>query len=308
MKYIRRLLKKLPYLRNMVREIRELRKPERDCSRDITEMRMSLVNNSCSDYSKEVDYIMQHLDDQEEWFVPYQRLSSVSYVKSGYDWKTGLPYVEHKGKKLFFPAPFNEDFCIDTYKAFIDKECILGGNYREKQPHQYESINCMVDSKDILVDIGCAEALFALEHIDEVSKVYLIESDAKWIPPLRATFRDYSDKVVIVNKQIAGVDSEKTITLETLLAHECPSPFFVKMDIEGAETEVLNNSRKFLSSIKHIKMAVCTYHRKDDAVNISSFFNELGFKYEFSEGFMYLYKNCDPVYPYFRHGVIRGWK
>lgn len=308
MLYVRKILRQIPYFKKIVCFFRQSPKNYQLLARDITELRMSLVKKNSPKFEKEADYILQHLDNQEEWFVPYKMISSPLKVKSGFDWRKGLPFVEHVGKKLFFPAHYSEDFCEYFYRGYIEKECLLGGWYREKQPHQYESSNCKVEKDDVLVDVGCAEALFALDHIDKVSKAYLIESDDKWIPALKATFHDYLDKVIIVKKQIAGIDSEETVTLKTLLQNDLKNPLYIKMDIEGAEAGVLNSSKDFLESANNVKMAVCTYHRLEDADSFSHLFEEMGYDYEFSEGYMYLYRNCNPVYPYFRRGIIRGWK
>jgi 16S rRNA A1518/A1519 N6-dimethyltransferase RsmA/KsgA/DIM1 with predicted DNA glycosylase/AP lyase activity len=66
----------------------------------------------------------------------------------------------------------------------------LGGGYMEKMPHQYQTSYFQVKKNDILLDVGCAEALFSLDVIDKVKKVILFESDSVWFDPLKATFEN----------------------------------------------------------------------------------------------------------------------
>ena len=78
------------------------------------------------------------------------------------------------------------------------------------------------------------------------------------------------------------------------------------MDIEGAEESVIQESKEFLTSQNKIKLACCTYHRARHAETISSLLKDLGYTFEFSNGYMLfpLDKNQQP--PYFRKGLIRA--
>ena len=239
---------------------------------------------------------------------PYKKLNDAPNFECGIDDKIHLPYVVHKEKRLFFPQSYTLDFCKMLYKRYIDTECILGGHYREKCPHQYQTESFCIKEGDILVDVGCAEALLSLDVIDKVSKVYLLEADKEWIQALNETFKDYSDKVIIINKFASGADSESTITLKSLLCDDIDKSLFIKMDIEGAEVEVLNGSKEFLKSVKDLKLACCTYHKQDDAEKIEKIYKELNLNFEYSDGYMiFIFDECQKP-PYFRHGVIRGWK
>lgn len=255
-------------------------------------------------FDKEVNFIRTNgITD-----FPYKQLNDAPNYEFGIDDQNHLPYVVHKGKKLFFPQSFTLDFCKMLYKRYIDTECLLGGDYREKCPHQYQTESFCINEGDVLVDVGCAEALLSLDAIEKVSKVYLLEADKEWIQALNETFKDYSDKVIIVNKFASGADSESTITLNTLLKDDVDKSLFIKMDIEGAEVDVLNGSKEFLKKAKNLKLACCTYHRQDDAEKIEKIYKELNLNFEYSDGYMiFVFDECQKP-PYFRHGVIRGWK
>lgn len=273
--------------------------------REIMELRMAVVKNCSSKWDQEADYILQNGPTR----YPYKKLGNSLKVESGYDNNLNLPYVIHKGKRLYYPKGFSLKKCENNYRSLVENDCILGGKFLEKQPHQYQSETFKIERGDVLADVGCAEALLALDQIDIINKAYLFESDKRWIPALKATFLDYNNKVEIVNKYVSDSDSTNTISLQTALKEEKDQCVFIKMDIEGAEVEVLNGSREYLNDNHHIKLAVCSYHHQDDEDRIISLLKEFGYHYEFSEGWMY-FKGYDSGFrfPYFRHGIIRGWK
>ena len=271
----------------------------------LLEMRMELVKFHSPDYESEANFILQNGYAQ----YPYKRLRELETFDSGFDKIEKLPFVVHKGKRLYFPKTESEEWCREYYAICAGVEAILGGKYLEKHPHQYQSANCKIEDGDVLADVGCAEALMVLDNIEKISKAYMFECDPRWFAPLKATFKNYKDKVKIICKFVSDVDGDDTITLRTALKDEIDRKIFVKMDIEGAEVPVLTGNKDFFASRDGIKLAVCTYHRQDDARQILSLFNEMGFKHEFSEGYMYLsdFDKYDQ-FPYFRKGVLRGWK
>lgn len=292
---ILQLGKKLPYVRSVIEKYEG----------EILDLRMALVKQAYPELRQEADYILQN-----GWVMyPYRALSAPSEVKSGYDREMRLPFVMHRDKKLFFPKSYSEAKCRQSYYSLTQSDCILGGKYMEKQPHQYQSETFKIEKGDVLADVGCAEALLTLDKIDDVERAYLFEGDSKWMPALQATFRDYMDKVVIINKFVANKDSNSTITLKTALKDVSDKKVFIKMDIEGAEVEVLKDSKGFLSSSQNIRLACCTYHHQADADLMVALYDEMGYQHEFSEGYMY-FKAYDSrfLFPYFRHCVLRGWK
>ena len=273
-------------------------------SAQILDLKMALIGATSDLYKAEADYV------QKNGFCnfPYRALQEVPPFESGYDNHLKLPYVVHKGKKLYFPQSYPVERCVKMYKSYIGEECLLGGRYREKQPHQYLTDTFTIEVGDVFVNVGCAEGLLSLDNIEKVSKVYLFEGDPMWISALNAIFSDYKDKVVIINKYVSDHDSDNTITLATALQHEHDKPLFIKMDIEGAEVDVLNGSKGFLAERQNVKIACCTYHRQHDSEEIPRILEDMGYHYEFSDGYM-LYEAYDKMqYPYFRHGLVRARK
>ncbi|GHV89105.1 hypothetical protein AGMMS50267_14650 [Spirochaetia bacterium] len=256
------------------------------------------------DYKAELSYIREN---KAYITFPYKHLRSLGKIHSGYNKILKLPFVIHNNKKLYFPSTWSVKYANDIYRNFIENENILGGAYREKSPHQYQTGTFHIHKGDTLLDIGAAEALVSLDAIDKIKRLYLIESDPLWIEPLNATFRPYKEKVTIINKLISDIDSDSTITLASLLKNEELSALFIKMDIEGYETSVIEASKDVLSRAKDIRIACCTYHKHNDAAVLNSIFTALNYKTEYSDGYM-LFTIDELKPPYFRKGIIRAEK
>jgi hypothetical protein len=73
--------------------------------------------------------------------------------------------------------------------------------------------------------------------------------------------------------------------------------------VEGAEMKALNGMKQIINSSKHIKLAVCTYHRPDDYNDITTYISNMGMDYSTSDKYMLF----DRI-PYFRRGLIRVTK
>lgn len=265
--------------------------------------------NSESDseqYREELDYVFRYGKTN----FPYDQLKHLDTVESGYDKRLRMPYVIHNNKKLYFPRDFSETKAVQKYRQYIEKENLLGGNFTKKMPHCYQTERFKVYEGDVFVDVGAAEGLVALDVIDCVSKVYIIESERRWIKALRATFEPYKEKCVVIQKLVSDHDGRNCVTLERLLKDETTRPVFVKMDIEGYEKRVLNASKVFLSQRENIKLACCTYHFEEDAKVLEDLFGQMGYQYEFSDGWMLfdLYDKSLMKPPFFRKGIIRAWK
>ena len=159
---------------------------------------------------------------------------------------------------------------------------------------------------DVVFDIGAAEGLFALEQIEKASHVVIVESDPDWIKPLRLTFAPYGDKVTIVRKFVSATDTDTTISLEKLLSNVEYDSAFVKMDIEGYELQSLIPAEKVLRQKNSTKLSIASYHKQHDAEMMKSFFDNIGYYSEFSNGYMLFHLYDTPAPPYFRQGIIRG--
>ena len=159
-----------------------------------------------------------------------------------------------------------------------------------------------VEQGDVVVDIGCSDALFAFDNAKQASRIYLFEAWKRWLPAFQASFAPYAEKTRIFTKLVSDVTNEKQIRLADAIQEGISSHYFIKMDIEGGERAVLASSADFLRSNK-VKLSYCVYHRQDDAKIISGMLKGMGFSMRYSDG--YMLPLCNGIhYPYFRHGVI----
>lgn len=253
-------------------------------------------------YHEELEYLE---NSGEIVAFPYEKQRQMGDVVSGYDLECEMPFVIHAGKRLYFPVGWTESAAIVAYKNYIENENLLGGNYRKKSPHQYQTEDFKIESGDVLVDVGCAEGLLSLDVIEKIKKAYLIESDSKWIPALNKTFEPFKEKVVIVNKYLTDKDTDTMVTLSRVLSDEKGASFFLKMDIEGYESMVLKSSKRFFME-QQCKVVCCTYHKAEDEAIVSSFFENIGYFPTFSDGYVLFLYGDEWRPPYFRRGIVRA--
>lgn len=214
------------------------------------------------------------------------------------DNKGGLYYVITGGKRMYFKRSLNTKEKVLEYYNFICAE------QDDLSPHKYLSNDFDVDDNSVIVDIGVAEGNFTFSVIDKIKKAYLFESDPEWIEALELTFKEYSNKVKIINTFVSNINSENSITLDSYNFGENVS--FIKMDVEGNERLVLYGSKNLISCNK-LKIAVCTYHKKDDYEIINTFLKNLNFKTCTSKGYMFFFGDKESYNPpYFRKGLIRA--
>lgn len=224
---------------------------------------------------------------------------SAEMVHLTFDKETQMNFALINGKRMFFKKGWTENECIH-YCYCIQNE------QNENSPHKYLSESFTVQTDDIVVDVGAAEGIFSLEVIERASKVYLFEVDSAWTEALEATFAPWKEKVEIVNKCLSDNENDKSITLDSFFQNK-KRPDFIKVDVDGAEAKIMKGCSQLLSEQEHLKMALCTYHKQDDASVFSELLRENGFSISYSKGYL-LFINDELNPPYFRRGVLRAMK
>ena len=241
--------------------------------------------------------------------IPYKMVRKPIEAKSGYDKENGIPYVIHGGKRLYFSSDMSEEQAKYAYIRYVSSEGLTGKGVKERSPHQYQTEGFEIKEGDVLIDVGCAEALLSIDVVEKVERLYLIENEKKWLKPLKKTFGPYCDKTILINKAISDSDTDKTVRLETILSKEMDKTVFLKMDIEGGELKVLQDAERFLlHTTQKLKIACCVYHRASDAENIEALLRRCGFSVGYSEGYMLTDFLDESMLPSFRKGVIRALK
>lgn len=209
-----------------------------------------------------------------------------------------LPYVLHEGKKLYFKKRWGTKKVQHLYNLLSKEQDV-------RSPHRYLTNEFTFDQGEILIDAGVAEGNFALSMVEKASKLILLEADREWMEPLRATFAPWKDKVLIVNKYVDDYTDSTHTKLDDVLTPD-ETPVFLKIDVEGAESRLLQGSEKLLDGQEKMKIAICTYHKQNDEIKFSQLLNQLGFHYKTSDGYMLFFYDKKMEAPYFRRGLIRA--
>ncbi|MDF2944230.1 MAG: dimethyladenosine transferase [Herbinix sp.] len=224
-----------------------------------------------------IRYLEKH--DLEVFNYEFSRKYDNYEVDVQFDCDVNMFYVLHNGKRMYFKESFkNKEKVINYYKFLIKEQDIAS-------PHRYVTPEMQVEEGDIVIDAGVAEGNFALDIIDKVSKIYLVEMDREWIKALKNTFKEYGDKVIIVEKFLTDFNDENNITIDELIGFE--NIDFIKMDIEGEEIKGLKGAVELLKRSKSLKMDICAYHNINDEQKIIDFFKQIPYEITTSRGYMF---------------------
>lgn len=224
----------------------------------------------------ELSVFNQHIDENQH-----------TYDEVFIDESCGLPYInfetiEGKKRRMYYPRDGSEQVKGDDGKKYIRN--VL----REQiptSPHLYVKDSHKVEEGDVLIDAGVCEGNFSLRYADIVSKIYLFESDKKWLEPLYYSFKDFWDKVDFIPKFVSDSTHGSNVALDDVIDIPAGSKVFLKMDIEGAEPAALRGAKRILTANK-VKASVCSYHNSNDIVKIKSLLHNYGYKTSASAGYM----------------------
>ena len=256
------------------------------------------INTHRTDEQNDIYERLKKCSNSNFSVYPYPFVDNYNYedVMVYYDERYAMHYVLHKNKPLYFPKHFTVEFIKQNYNNLIKEQ-------DKDSPHCYETDDCYVKDGDVVIDAGTAEGNFALDVIDRAKKLYLFEVNPAYIECLKVTFAPYKDKVIIVNKYVTNINNENCITLDNYFENEKID--FIKADIEGEEINMLLGAKNILAKSNPLKMALCTYHRANDAQDIEQILKKREGKIMFSKGYMIFIFDKNPKPPYLRHGLIR---
>jgi len=185
------------------------------------------------------------------FYDEYMNQDVAVYYDEGYKLYYGMCF----GRRMYLSRKYDTQQKAELYFQYACME------QDKRSPHCYLTEQFRVEKGDIGIDIGAAEGIFALQVIDDVEHIYLIEADADWCEALEATFCNDRDKITIIQGYVSDTDRGEDLTLDK--AFKDKRIDFIKMDIEGAEEKALHGARRLIKRCMP-KMAVCTYHRAED--------------------------------------------
>ncbi len=212
----------------------------------------------------------------------------------------GLRYVMLNGKRLYFKKRWSKKRIRHSFNELTKEQ-------DPKSPHRYLNEQFKIEDGEVLVDIGVAEGNFALEAVEKASRIIMFETDVEWIEALNATFEPWKDKVLIVNKFVSDITNYSNTTLDDFIGPE-EKITFLKIDVDGAESRLMKGCKRILAEQKPLKLAICTYHKQNDAEEFKSLLIRNGFETTHSDGFILFYYDKKMKAPYLRRGLIRATK
>ena len=257
-----------------------------------------------SNLNEEQQEVFEYLKDNPLDTFPYEFIKNYNHndIIIEKDEDKNLLYTYWEGKKLFYKNGQRIEKARKYFNGLLLEQDL-------KSPHRYLEGDFDIHPNDVLVDVGAAEGNFSLSVIEKVKHVYLFEVEKEWIAALEATFEPWKNKVTIVQKYVSDTDSESTVTLDTYFGVNGVVNF-IKADVEGAEGEVIRGASNLIQNQKNLRVAVCTYHRQEDAEVLDSQLKTNGFTNSFSDKYMIFYYGKINVVkpPYLRKAILRGIK
>lgn len=253
-------------------------------------------------HSEEIKQALNYLSKNPIAVFPYdfQDEYVADKIEVFKDQEKGLRYVLLDGKRLYFKKRWGKKKIQNLYNLLSKEQDI-------RSPHRYLTEQFGFDKGEVLVDVGAAEGNFALSIVEKASRIILFEADKEWIEPLNATFEPWKDKVEIVNKFVSNVSDSQNTKLDDHISIDGAGTF-LKIDVEGAESRLLNGCKRILSEQKPLKVAICTYHKQNDEKDFTELLTQNGFKTSPSNGYMLFFYDKQMKAPFFRRGLIRAQK
>ena len=213
-----------------------------------------------------------------------------------------IAFITDSGEnvRLYYPRDFK--FFKKNGKLYVQDVLI---EQSPNSPHAYFYGSHKVMNGDVIIDCGACEGNFSLRFADISSKIYIFESDERWIHPLKKTFAKFADKTEIINAYVSDKSDNKKVCLDNVINS---SVDFIKMDIEGAEEEALDGAKKLMTEYLP-KCSICGYHKTCAADRIRKVLSSYGYKTSFSHGFMtFIWGEDEWLNLDFRKGVVYGDK
>ncbi len=243
-------------------------------------IKQSILKRYENNNEKEITEIIDYIKENDLKIFNYDFCEKYENIQIQLYWDKvyKMYYVLHHDKKLYFSRKINTEEYVRKYYSSILME------QDEKSPHRYLTPDFNIEEGNIVIDAGAAEGYFALEIIDKVKKIYLIEADKDWIEALKITFKDYEDKVVIIKAFLSSYDEGDITCLDTLIKEPID---FLKMDIEGSELDALFGAKEVIKNSPKMKLAACTYHSDYDFLLLETFMKKNKFDYKPSSGYMW---------------------
>lgn len=239
----------------------------------------------------------------EVFNYPFVHKYNFKKIRISFDEVKCLNYVcTSEGYRLYFKKGMSEKQIENSYNSLCKEQ-------DKESPHFYFFEGLNFTGNTIVADIGSAEGNFSLMIIDKIKELYLFECDDNWRRALEATFEPWKDKVHIVNKYVSNEKKLDTVSLDEYFQDK-EAPTLLKLDVEGAEADVLDGAELLLKQRKISDLLVCTYHKHGDAEILAAKLRGWNYFISYSKGYMlFLWEEANyslkPPYD-FRKGLLHA--
>lgn len=258
-------------------------------------MKINVIKECIQSKSEEYKAILKFLgknsitDFNYDFIKKYKKRLNRIY----YDEKEDMRYVLHEGKKLYFKRSMSEKDINYYYNAISLEQ-------DKDSPHLYLTDELHQKKYKCVLDIGAAEGNFSLDIIDNAEEIYIVESDREWMEALECTFRDYQDKVHLINCFVSDKEEVNKSTIDQVIGDRMDIDL-IKLDVEGEEISVLKGARKVMAHNNPVFL-VCAYHYGREEEDIRAFFKN--YKISVRKGYMVFLSQEILDKPLLRRGVL----
>ncbi len=261
-----------------------------------------LKNNILKAYTghqkdEELQTALNYLAQNKINVLPYSEIQKTNFAfKVIFDAQHARYYVQYLKHKIYFRKKDDPNWIESYFQGLLKEQHPLSA-------HCYCDENFYLNDGDTLLDIGVAEGIFTLLHIDIIKKGIMIECDEEWIEALKLTFEPHKNKIEIITKYVSDKDDALNISIDNFLNTQKVD--FLKVDVDGSELNLLKGAAKSINNKQINKIAITTYHKQEDAEDFKTLFNSKGYKTSFSKNYMLFIYDKTLAFPYFRKGILR---
>lgn len=244
-------------------------------------------------------FASQMIDIDRHRIISLAPPAQMQFIATAYD-----AYMQHLPEIYDFYSSLIDE---ESRKVFCDfmmarvSDCFGDAIFADTPQYICEGFTPEVG--DILIDGGACDGYTAAMFAERGCKVYSFEMDRKNFEIASALAKEKNfivenfglgssnrtENYVHVEGNMGashiGADGNETaqiIALDSYVdEHQLPSVDFIKLDVEGAEFDVLKGAAQSIKKYKP-KLAICAYHKHEDLWTLMPFIKSLRSDYEFA--------------------------
>lgn len=230
--------------------------------------------------------------------IPVPKLQEFRYLFEYEFYDLILPYLitpfDHKYDPLYHEGPYelNESVCVNDNDIVFDCganmgcfSAIAGAEASKGKVYSFEPSSYIIESYLSKTAANAGNILIEQYALSDTSGKMDLFIDREQM--------DAASLNIPNSKKDLDRETVNVITLDEFVENNnIPYVSFIKADIEGAERNMLKGATKILQTFAP-KLAICTYHLKDDPEVLESIIKTANPNYIVEHKFMKLYAYCN---------------